>query len=70
MTGPEHFRDAQQYAEASVYAYQKWGERADAAEFDAAMWQQGMAQVHATLALAAAMADPYGHETGWAEAAR
>ncbi len=54
MTGPEHFRRAEQFAsEAEKYLGQ--GEGQDTASVWAAV-----AQVHATLALAAAAADP-GH---------
>jgi len=67
MTGPEHFRAAEQAAEASVYAYQRWGESSDEGDFRAAMWEQGMAQLNATLALAAATADPFADQPQWAE---
>jgi hypothetical protein len=54
VNGAEHYRDAEQFAEASVYAYQKWGEYGDPAELKAAKWQQAQGQLHATLATAAA----------------
>lgn len=57
MTGPEHYRDAEQFASASVYAYQKWGESGKADELKSARWQQAQGQLHATLAVAAATAD-------------
>ena len=59
MNGPAHYREAQQFASASVYSYQKWGETGDADALKAAKWQQGQGQLHATLALAAATADPW-----------
>jgi len=69
MDGPSHYRAAEQAAEASVYAYQRWGESGDEGDFKAAMWEQGMAQLNAALAVAAATADPFG-DMRWAEVLR
>ena len=46
MTGPEHYRQAEIQLEFA----------ATASETESAQWHQGQAQVHATLALAAATA--------------
>ena len=70
MTGPEHYRAAENALDASVFAYQRWGESGDKDDLKSAMWEQGIAQVNATLALAAATADPYSRETSWAEVTR
>jgi len=61
MTGPEHYREAEEALRASTWQRQRWGELADgsdesAAALDAAAWEMRRAQVHATLALAAATA--------------
>jgi hypothetical protein len=64
VTGPEHYAEAQDFAGASVYAYQKWGETGDDRELKSALWKQGQAQVHATLAAAAATA------LGWCDSSQ
>lgn len=64
MTGPEHFQEAGRYTEASVYAYQKWGESGKAGDLKAALWQQAQAQVHATLAQTAIVALAEGVKAG------
>ena len=51
MTGPEHYREAEKWAELSRQSYAHGPD-----EVPFAAWQQGQAQVHATLALAAATA--------------
>jgi hypothetical protein len=48
MTGPEHYEAAEQYADFAE----------DAVERERAVYYLGLAQVHATLALAAATALP------------
>jgi hypothetical protein len=48
MTGPEHYREAEQHARMSAETFN------DEPDFSA--WHQGQAQVHATLALTAATA--------------
>ncbi len=64
MTGPEHYREAEEAIKASTFAYQKWGEgivpldRTDADLLEASLWEIRRAQVHALLALAAATALP------------
>lgn len=71
-TGPEHYQEAQTFAEASVYAYQKCGATGDSRELESARWQQAQGQLHATLALAAATAltAHAGHDwDGWYAAA-
>lgn len=70
MTGPQHYQEAEQAAEASVYAYQKWGESGDAGDLKAARWEQAQARIHATLALAAATADPFDATDAWAQVLR
>jgi hypothetical protein len=60
VNGPAHYRAAENAAEASAWAYQRWGESGDGSDFKAAMWEQGMARLNATLALAAATAQLLG----------
>ena len=70
MTGPEHYKEA----EAKLAAARRIASPASGhTDEDAVTLIQialQRAQVHATLALAAANADPYGHETAWSEATR
>ena len=67
-TGPDHYRTAEQLlkaANARLVNDTDWLNTPDRrAELRAD------AQVHATLALAAATADPFDHQREWAEAAR
>lgn len=57
MTGPEHYREGERYAEASVYGYQRWAsERGELDDLKSAQWQQAQAHLHFTAALAAAVA--------------
>lgn len=60
MTGPEHYRAA----EASLDAAR---DAADGGLDSEAAFCQGEAQVHATLALAAATADPFTRGDAWAQ---
>jgi hypothetical protein len=60
VTGPEHYLAAEQAISASTWQYQQWGEQAGDTEQDKAaqfaiLWELRRAQVHATLALAAAV---------------
>jgi hypothetical protein len=61
MTGPEHFKAAEDGITASTWQRQNWGEHDSnsdeaAAALEAATWEIRVAQVHATLAVAAAIA--------------
>jgi hypothetical protein len=75
VTGPQHYRAAEKGIEASTWQRQKWGELeaadsdAAAAALEAVEWELQRAQVHATLALAAATADPFAL-ANWAEVLR
>ena len=62
MTGPEHYTQAEALLE----------EASDPADHGVSALHAHIAraQVHATLALAAATADPYSKETAWAEVTR
>ena len=64
MTGPEHFTAAEENLAAAA------GIETDGYEDSRSAWHQRQAQAHATLALAAATADPYAKETSWAEVTR
>lgn len=59
MTGPEHFKEAERLIEAGVY---------DDQEPELVARDVALAQVHATLALAAATADPWAD--AWKQAIR
>ena len=74
MTGPEHYRVAEKLTENAgavmdyehgMYASMDPGERLKRQASILAA-----AQVHATLAFAAATADPFAHQHEWAEATR
>lgn len=67
MTGPEHYRQAEQLADWAHH--QTFGDGGDPVT-GAALAAE--AQVHATLALAAATADPYGNDIdgGWKQVTR
>jgi hypothetical protein len=52
MTGPEHWREAEKHLTAAA------GIETDGADDSASAWHQRQAQVHATLAVAAATANP------------
>lgn len=56
MNGPEHHREAEAALEASDYQRMHWGESGSRDDLRGAMWELQRAQVHATLALAAATA--------------
>lgn len=56
MNGPEHYREAESALEASDYQRMHWGESGNRDDLRGAMWELQRAQVHATLALAAATA--------------
>lgn len=80
-TGPEHYRQAEQFLAASTLGYQNWAAEQDAADLASAQWQLAQAQVHATLALAATIgvgmplfvggeaAMPIADSDAWVEAA-
>ncbi len=58
MTGPEHYREAEEAIKASTWQRQQWGEIGATPKqardaYRAYMWEIARAQVHATLALAA-----------------
>ena len=61
MTGPEHFREAESDRDAAARA-------SDRGQEEDAMFWLGSAQVHATLALAAATALPGQHSGDWEDA--
>ncbi len=65
MTGPEHYREAENALTASTWQYQKWGEGDGPTLGEDALrgslWEMRRAQVHATLALAAAVATDPSH---------
>lgn len=58
MTGPEHYKEAEEAIRASTYQRQEWGEGKGENFLDGAIWEMRRAQVHALLALAAATALP------------
>jgi len=58
MTGPEHYKEAEEAIRASTYQRQEWGEGKGENFLDGAMWEMRRAQVHAVLALVAATALP------------
>lgn len=58
MTGPEHYKEAEQAIRASTWQRQEWGEGKGDTFLDGAIWEMRRAQVHALLALAAATAQP------------
>ncbi len=74
MTGPEHYREAEQLAgEAAAVMDADWGIYAGmSVQERIERHTAGLlaAQVHATLALAAATADPFSEEPRWREVAR
>lgn len=55
MTGPQHFRKAEEWVRYATDLYKTSGD-GDASEVPAGQLAAGIAQVHATLALAAAAA--------------
>lgn len=59
MTGPEHYREAQEAMQASTWQRQQWGEGMGQSFLDGAFWEMRRAQVHAVLALTAATALPF-----------
>lgn len=65
MTGPEHFREAEALAESSSRWMTEWGpdDMAPADRLARKNSDLAKAQVHATLALAAATADPFDDDT-------
>ena len=62
MTGPDHYRLAQQDLDEALERDTDWSSPADAAY---AAWLVSIAQVHATLAVAAATAGLSGKEDWW-----
>jgi hypothetical protein len=73
MTGPSHYREAEKHALAAftVTFPEDETERGDDARARLSKWHQRQAQVHATLALAAATALPHAvPEAAWAEVVR
>lgn len=56
MTGPEHYREAENALAAAEYQYQRWGSTTDRDNLRASQWELRRAQVHATLAHTAATA--------------
>ena len=63
MTGPQHYAKAEEHLAAAATI------ETDGHDDSMSAWHQRQAQVHATLALAAAKADPFG-DTGWMETLR
>ena len=60
MTGPENYHEAESAITAATWQRQNWGETGERDDLRSAMWELRRAQVHATLALAAATALSYG----------
>lgn len=58
MTGPEHYKLAEQYAEEAAHVFsQRWcTETGKLDDLNSARWQQAQAQAHFTAALTAAAA--------------
>ncbi len=62
MTGPEHYKEAEEAIRASTWQRQEWGEGKGDSFIEGACWEMHRAQVHALLALAAAtISAGYGH---------
>ncbi len=68
MNGPVHYQAAEQLLAAANRRLVDESDWLNTPERRAEL--RADAQVHATLALAAATADPYSKETGWAEVTR
>lgn len=62
MTGPEHYRAAEQHLKEAFACTEEQNELSN--------WNQRQAQVHATLALAAATANPFDQQHGWDQVTR
>jgi len=71
MTGAEHYREAERMAGHCAIQVADAGADGEYAEVgDITRAYIALAQVHATLAVAAALADPYGAEHAWAQVIR